>query len=570
MSGVIHMESIESEAREIYFQNYLHICGITVLFWDHILTLETEIRFLWKRRKFVSAYSFFTIRYFAVASNIPGVIFLVVSLPPNSFVVLNIKLDWLVCVIMILRMYALYGRSKRVLGALVVLGAICTGIAVWNAQGQHGTTITILPGCHPHFSTATSYHLAAAWGTLFVFDTVIFGMTLYNGWCARRRLSPRSAVSFQAIIVRDGALYFGVMVLANLANILTFLTNTAVLPGSLATFASCISITMMMRLMLNLHEHAERGELDIDLENLAIRSEPIFRVNVHRISYVEYGSPLVASSETTDSIASRKYGHCPHTRLPPPPCCASTRLLPIARVTEECITEDLLHPCCSSPPHPDSRAPPPQMRAPPHTRFTLTSALRDFSSHRDSPPDSYLRAATSVHDVSSTHIAPPSPANDFHPGGGRRKIKINEITGTHPDSEGHGTDVAGLRAARQAGEGLIGLEAESVRLPAARLDGYLLRLHTTPPDRACDRGAYDTGSLPPVLFLPLLIPTRTRAADESTAPRRTSISYRITTRLPTRTSARPRSIRRFLHADRSSFPREQSPPGRRKEKADST
>ncbi|KAJ7358532.1 hypothetical protein DFH08DRAFT_953664 [Mycena albidolilacea] len=304
MSDVIRMDPIESEAREIYFQNYLHICGITFLFWDHILTLGTEIRFLWNRRKFVSAYSFFIIRYFAVASNIPGVIFLVVSIPPKSFVVVNhscllwtflyavviLMVQWLVCVIMILRMYALYGRSKRVLGVLVVLGAICTGVAVWNAQGQHGTTITILPGCHPHFSTATSYHLAAAWATLFVFDTVIFGMTIYNGWCARRCLGPRSTVSFQTIIVRDGALYFGVMVLANLANILTFIarTNTSVLPGSLATFASCISITMMMRLMLNLHEHAERGVLDMHPENLEMRSEPIFHVNIHRTSYVEY------------------------------------------------------------------------------------------------------------------------------------------------------------------------------------------------------------------------------------------------------------------------------------------
>ncbi|KAJ6556969.1 hypothetical protein DFH09DRAFT_1084319 [Mycena vulgaris] len=130
------------------------------LFWDHILTLDTEIHFLWKRRKFASAYSFFAIRYFAFTSNIPGAAFLFFTIPTNVFVVFKpnhspICLLWSViyeiaillvqfsiCVIMIPRIYALYGRNKRVLWFLLTIGVGCTFVAVWSTQGQHATTIT--------------------------------------------------------------------------------------------------------------------------------------------------------------------------------------------------------------------------------------------------------------------------------------------------------------------------------------------------------------------------------------------------------------------------------------------
>ncbi|KAJ6562119.1 hypothetical protein B0H19DRAFT_1259722 [Mycena capillaripes] len=106
-----------------------------------------------------------------------------------------------------------------------------------------------------------SLDIAASWGALFVFDVIIFGLTVSNGWLTRRRMGPEVTMPLHILIIRDGALYFAVMLLSNLANILTFITHSPVLPGSLATFATCISATMMSRLMLNLHEKAEGGIL---------------------------------------------------------------------------------------------------------------------------------------------------------------------------------------------------------------------------------------------------------------------------------------------------------------------
>ncbi|KAK7457757.1 hypothetical protein VKT23_010096 [Stygiomarasmius scandens] len=58
---------------------------------------------------------------------------------------------------------------------------------------------------------------------------------------------------------RDGAIYYGVMVLVNLANMITYYTMGSNMKGGLSTFASSISVTMMSRLMLNLHKTADEG-----------------------------------------------------------------------------------------------------------------------------------------------------------------------------------------------------------------------------------------------------------------------------------------------------------------------
>ncbi|KAJ7479135.1 hypothetical protein FB451DRAFT_1450949 [Mycena latifolia] len=291
------MDDAASDAGQIIFQNQLHIVGICILFWDHFLTLDaidTEIHYLWKRRKFASAYWFFVIRYLAVGGNIPGLVLLRsfssgptaksfdVSLQSScllwslGYAITIVVVQILICIVMILRMYALYGRSRRVLWTLVGIGATLIGVVVYNSQGQTATTLTVLPGCHPHIG---SYRYAASWGALLVFDSIIFGLTVYNGWSTRARMGLQSTMPLHTLIIRDGALYFAIMVLSNLANIITFATTSPLLPGALATFANCISITMMSRLMLNLHEHADRGVITADHVSL---QEEVHFVHIRR------------------------------------------------------------------------------------------------------------------------------------------------------------------------------------------------------------------------------------------------------------------------------------------------
>ncbi|KAG6907332.1 hypothetical protein DXG01_009378 [Tephrocybe rancida] len=60
--------------------------------------------------------------------------------------------------------------------------------------------------------------LANAWIGLVLFDVLIFGMTLFKSW-GRGYAGGRS---FFKLLLRDGAIYFGIMAIAELVNILTF------------------------------------------------------------------------------------------------------------------------------------------------------------------------------------------------------------------------------------------------------------------------------------------------------------------------------------------------------------
>ncbi|KAJ7697827.1 hypothetical protein B0H17DRAFT_1197165 [Mycena rosella] len=180
---------VASEVSQIIFENHLHIVGISFLYWDHFLTLNTEIHFLWTRRKFASAYSFFIIRYGAFLINIPGLVTLFLTLPTNVFVLLR-------------------------------LGFQC----LFKTPSQ----LHFMEHCLRDCDTRSSVSNLCCYVPAHV-----------------RPLSPKQASSVESGGHRDmlddncsGAAYFAVMLLSNLANMMTFITNTPVLPGSLATFAN--------------------------------------------------------------------------------------------------------------------------------------------------------------------------------------------------------------------------------------------------------------------------------------------------------------------------------------------
>ncbi|KAJ7101254.1 hypothetical protein B0H15DRAFT_815471 [Mycena belliarum] len=239
-----------STTQTIFFQNYCHLVGVSILVWDYIITLGVEVRYLWQPAKSASSYWFFTIRYGALGANIPVAIFSFVTLPMKSCIrydlvhqLFMLATQLLVATVMILRVWALYGRQARVLWGLIGVSSALIAVSAWSLhRGQHGFPLTVLPGCHLEVVQAASHDLARPWECLFVFDSIMFGMTTYKG-CATRHAIGGANMPLHRVLIRDGA------------NIVT------TVPGSLATFATCMSVVMMTRLMLNLHERTDIGVL---------------------------------------------------------------------------------------------------------------------------------------------------------------------------------------------------------------------------------------------------------------------------------------------------------------------
>ena len=83
--------------------------------------------------------------------------------------------------------------------------------------------------------------IAVAWIAQAVFDMIIFGLTIYRTLQTRRFRDGRglllSGSGLVDLVWRDGAMYFVVMAMSNVANIVTFYLLTDGLRGVLSTFA---------------------------------------------------------------------------------------------------------------------------------------------------------------------------------------------------------------------------------------------------------------------------------------------------------------------------------------------
>lgn len=264
-------EFLELTPQSIEYQlkihGYLHMLGVAILYYDHLITLKSEIGHIWARPKTQSAYLFFLNRYFAFYTNIAVLVLVSTTLTPEGCKtytlfrqILLIVNQVLVCLLLAIRIYALYQRSKAVLTFMLMSGAVLSGIACFVMFGQRSQVSKGTSGCHTGLSKPTAMRLAGAWEALFVYDVILFSLTIFKTIREKRdRRITGINIDLITLILRDGCMYFAVMALCNLANILTFFFCGPYLRGGLSTFASATSSTMMSRLMLNLHESADEG-----------------------------------------------------------------------------------------------------------------------------------------------------------------------------------------------------------------------------------------------------------------------------------------------------------------------
>ncbi|KAL4068464.1 hypothetical protein V8B97DRAFT_828405 [Scleroderma yunnanense] len=105
-------------------------------------------------------------------------------------------------------------------------------------------------------------HLAVPYEALFLFDTLIFVLTIHKTYEMGLPISVfalNRSPPLVALLLRDGSIYYALMGIANMSNIISFYVFPALLRGGLSTPSICVSIVMISRLMLNLHRSTDIG-----------------------------------------------------------------------------------------------------------------------------------------------------------------------------------------------------------------------------------------------------------------------------------------------------------------------
>ncbi|KAG2150537.1 hypothetical protein DEU56DRAFT_780586 [Suillus clintonianus] len=257
-----------TEARQMLLCTYVVLAGNSILIYDHMVTLLEEIDFIWRRPKALSATLFLLNRYVALFGFISSSVMdlLLVSDEGCSKYTLCRQLyiffqGIIICIIMAIRTYALYDCSKRLLTCMTIIIIALAGVACAVTFARISGDAAIFPGvgCYETYTAEIAARIGLAWVALFVFDLLIFVLTLCK-FCKTRgllRLSLVTRGNIIDIIFHDGAMYFGAMALINIPNIWTYYSGSVATRGSLCNFTTCISATLMSRLMLNLHKTAD-------------------------------------------------------------------------------------------------------------------------------------------------------------------------------------------------------------------------------------------------------------------------------------------------------------------------
>ncbi|KDQ60366.1 hypothetical protein JAAARDRAFT_67915 [Jaapia argillacea MUCL 33604] len=283
----VFMDSAFNIAAELVTVHYITIISLGILYYDYALTLSMEVERFWRGGFSRASFLFFLNRYLGLSGHIPTVIQTFCSAPPKRCTKLNtyhrifyVILQIVIGALLSLRTHALYDRARWVIFLVCGVGFTAAGVGWW---GQNGSNLHFSPisgvnvGCNPAFDEQRARHIAVAWGAMSVFDTLIFLLTAYKA-LSFPRTGRRTLFD---VLLRDGTMYFLIIVTVNIANILVLLLGQPLLKPPTTTFTNIISTTLTSRLMLNV-----RDPLLLSPSGSEFATERSDRRNVPQISTV--------------------------------------------------------------------------------------------------------------------------------------------------------------------------------------------------------------------------------------------------------------------------------------------
>jgi len=271
------MDKISSKDwQTVEYPYYFTLIAITILYYDYFLTINWEIDRVWKSTTTTTTNGpgwrlrlgwgtglFYFSRYVCLLGHIPVVVeyFWFTSNPRKQEICrmlhtyhqyLSVSIQVVVACMLVMRVYALYAKRRFVLVLYLLILSVAGVVCAWSlAHGKNKESrrdVNLPFGCAPNMSHEFAIRAAVAWGSMLVFDLVVFLMTVYKSVNVPR-LGDTSLVD---VLFRDGAVYFGVITTLNLSNMLTYLLGTLFTRGLLTTMTNIISCVMISRLVLNL------------------------------------------------------------------------------------------------------------------------------------------------------------------------------------------------------------------------------------------------------------------------------------------------------------------------------
>ncbi|KAF8882806.1 hypothetical protein BD779DRAFT_903753 [Infundibulicybe gibba] len=227
---------------------------ITCLLYNHITTLDQETATMWPSRFTMAKVLFFLNRYFVEAMlvfNCFSCVFylrwLAVTLTITTCTVQGI---------LVMRVWALYRRNlfaiTLALGAYISGSITLIGLTIQDYVGEDVIITSVfadLPGC---YATSVPKILAGFWITPVIIETILFGLVMYRAFAWWRNGS--SAPRVLSILAKDSTLYFAIIFVLLIANLMVLYLAPPFLTGLLVTPSNTAGCILGSHMLLHLRQ----------------------------------------------------------------------------------------------------------------------------------------------------------------------------------------------------------------------------------------------------------------------------------------------------------------------------
>ncbi|KIJ64936.1 hypothetical protein HYDPIDRAFT_28282 [Hydnomerulius pinastri MD-312] len=270
-----------SEAAAVYaglqFNNYVSVGIVAAVSYDYILTFLQEVEYIWLRPWTLMSMMFLVIRYFGLTA--------AMSYIDTSFI--NESVNWanlffkaVADLVMILRIHAMYNRSRLVLGILlavyisaIIFPAVSLGI-YFNPNTHLSVEVINVVLCTivlnvPSQLTIYLYVPELVLSSLLCIFALVRFVT--HALEMRRALGKWQSNRYMKLLVQESILYYIVGLYFNIMDLVWFVTlaQTSGFPGNLILVPMALSLigpyVLAPRLVISVREFHSRvvGE-DID------------------------------------------------------------------------------------------------------------------------------------------------------------------------------------------------------------------------------------------------------------------------------------------------------------------
>jgi len=281
---------------------YMLLVGFTLLIYDHLLTLNQEINYLW-RSKFGLASAIVLVNRYLVPCVLaidicelfggpPSLLFCQIWTGLQSYI--SIASYMSIHVLVAMRVHALYGGRQSIRTALIVGVSLSAIISIAVATlGVITVTPLLIPSPHQCVSKIPPF-IWATYLPSILFETCLFALTL--SMAVSQLKEGQCITSLYRILYRDGILYF---VAVFLCTSFTLIVWAVAPPPSILLaryFSHALIVIAGSRLVLNLKVYAaERHSYD-DLD-LTIQETLSFRIPDMYLSQSPNRQSTLASSD---------------------------------------------------------------------------------------------------------------------------------------------------------------------------------------------------------------------------------------------------------------------------------